>query len=140
MNTWSPRSPMQMSRQASHLIDLLIGSFGGRGRGQSALFLPESWILVAGDMCSDLEIPLLDRDRPDPVGDYLAGLDRLAELPVRVDRRSPGPQSRAHEYSHSMSVRRHDRPGQARVVLGIRPRLAPDLRAGRRGCPGAAGG
>ena len=51
--------------------------------GHSAVFFPESGTLVAGDMCSDIEIPLLDLDQADPLGDYLAGLDRLAELPVR---------------------------------------------------------
>jgi hydroxyacylglutathione hydrolase len=56
--------------------------------GHSAVFFPESGTLVAGDMCSDIEIPLLDLDQADPIGDYLAGLDRLAELPV--DRVIPG--------------------------------------------------
>lgn len=52
--------------------------------GHSAVFLPDSGILVAGDMCSDIEIPLLDLDQPDPVGDYRAGLRLLADLPVRL--------------------------------------------------------
>jgi glyoxylase-like metal-dependent hydrolase (beta-lactamase superfamily II) len=56
--------------------------------GHSAVFFPESGTLVAGDMCSDIEIPLLDLDQADPIGDYLAGLDRLARLPV--DRLIPG--------------------------------------------------
>lgn len=55
----------------------------GHAPGHSAVFLPGEGILVAGDMCSDLEIPLLDPDRPDPVGDYLAALDLFAELPVQ---------------------------------------------------------
>jgi len=56
--------------------------------GHSAVFFPEIGTLVAGDMCSDIEIPLLDLDQADPIGDYLMGLDRLAELPV--DRVIPG--------------------------------------------------
>jgi glyoxylase-like metal-dependent hydrolase (beta-lactamase superfamily II) len=36
--------------------------------------------LVAGDMLSDLEVPLLDLESTDPVGDYITGLDRLAEV------------------------------------------------------------
>ena len=51
--------------------------------GHSAVFLPESGTLVAGDMCSDIEIPLLDVDQADPVGDYLAALDLLGALPVQ---------------------------------------------------------
>ena len=50
----------------------------GHAPGHGALFLPDSGVLVAGDMCSDIEIPLLDLDAPDPVGDYRAGLELLA--------------------------------------------------------------
>jgi hydroxyacylglutathione hydrolase len=56
--------------------------------GHSAVFFPQIGTLVAGDMCSDIEIPLLDLDQADPIGDYQEGLDRLAELPV--DRVIPG--------------------------------------------------
>jgi len=52
----------------------------GHAPGHGAVFLPEPGVLVAGDMCSDVEIPLLDGDTPDPVGDYRAGLERLAAL------------------------------------------------------------
>jgi hydroxyacylglutathione hydrolase len=46
--------------------------------GHAALFLPEARVLVAGDMLSDVEVPLLDLDAKDPLGDYARGLDRLA--------------------------------------------------------------
>jgi hydroxyacylglutathione hydrolase len=52
----------------------------GHAPGHGAVFLPETGVLVAGDMCSDIEMPLLDLDTPDPVGDYRAGLERLAAL------------------------------------------------------------
>jgi len=52
----------------------------GHAPGHGAVFLPEAGVLVAGDMCSDVEIPLLDLDTPDPVRDYRAGLERLAAL------------------------------------------------------------
>ncbi len=53
--------------------------------GHGALFLPETGVLVAGDMCSDIEIPLLDNGAADPFGGYRAGLGALAALPgVRV--------------------------------------------------------
>lgn len=55
----------------------------GHAPGHSGVFLPDEGVLIAGDMCSDLEIPLLDTDQPDPLGDYQAGLDLLAALPVR---------------------------------------------------------
>ena len=42
-------------------------------------------MLIAGDMCSDMEIPLLDGESADPFGDYRQGLGVLASLPgVRV--------------------------------------------------------
>jgi hydroxyacylglutathione hydrolase len=52
--------------------------------GHGALFLPGSGVLIAGDMLSDLEIPLLSADVTDPVGRYRAGLELLAGLDVRV--------------------------------------------------------
>lgn len=46
--------------------------------GHSALLLPDVGVLIAGDMLSDIEIPLLDDDAADPVGDYREALDPLA--------------------------------------------------------------
>jgi hydroxyacylglutathione hydrolase len=48
--------------------------------GHGAIFLPETGTLLAGDMLSDLEIPLLYAGEGDPVGRYRAGLERLAGL------------------------------------------------------------
>jgi hydroxyacylglutathione hydrolase len=48
--------------------------------GHGAVFLPGSGVLVAGDMCSDIEMPLLDMDAADPLGDYRTGLTRLAAV------------------------------------------------------------
>jgi hydroxyacylglutathione hydrolase len=55
----------------------------GHAPGHGAVFLPDTGVLIAGDMCSDMEIPLLDLESGDPAGDYRAGLSRLAALPVR---------------------------------------------------------
>jgi len=60
----------------------LVVTHQAHAPGHSAVFFPGSGTLVAGDMCSDIEIPLLDLDQADPISDYLAGLDRLSELPV----------------------------------------------------------
>ena len=49
--------------------------------GHGAVFLPETGVLVAGDMCSDVEIPLLDLTAMDPLGDYRLGLQQLAGVP-----------------------------------------------------------
>ena len=53
----------------------------GHAPGHGAVFLPESGVLIAGDMCSDVEIPLLDTDAADPLGDYRTGMQRLASAP-----------------------------------------------------------
>ncbi len=65
--------------------------------GHGALYLPGPGVLLAGDMCSDIEIPLLDLDRAaldstapdstgpgggaDPFRAYRAGLGLLAGIP-----------------------------------------------------------
>jgi glyoxylase-like metal-dependent hydrolase (beta-lactamase superfamily II) len=46
--------------------------------GHAALLIEERGVLVAGDMLSDVLIPMLNFMAPDPIGDYLAAL-RLLE-------------------------------------------------------------
>jgi hydroxyacylglutathione hydrolase len=53
----------------------------GHAPGHGAVFLPGTGVLIAGDMCSDIEIPLLDTVAADPLGDYRAGVGRLAAVP-----------------------------------------------------------
>jgi len=52
----------------------------GHAQGHAALFIEDPGVLVAGDMLSDVFVPMLDLygDAADPVEDYLAGL-RLIE-------------------------------------------------------------
>jgi hydroxyacylglutathione hydrolase len=52
----------------------------GHAPGHAAIFLPDAGVLAAGDMCSDIEVPLLDLEATDPLGDYRAGLELLAGL------------------------------------------------------------
>lgn len=59
-------------------------SHAAHARPHTALWLPEAGVLVAGDLLSDVEIPLLDLTADDPVGDYLAALHLLAALPASV--------------------------------------------------------
>jgi hydroxyacylglutathione hydrolase len=58
----------------------LVVTHDGHAPGHSAVFLPGTGTLIAGDMLSDVEIPLLDLAEPDPLGDYRTGLQRLAAL------------------------------------------------------------
>jgi len=47
--------------------------------GHAAVLLADRGVLLAGDMLSDVLIPLLDPRRPGQVGAYEAALDRLGE-------------------------------------------------------------
>lgn len=49
--------------------------------GHGGVFLPEAGVLVAGDMLSDIEVPLPDLAAADPFGGYGTGLDLLAAVP-----------------------------------------------------------
>jgi glyoxylase-like metal-dependent hydrolase (beta-lactamase superfamily II) len=59
----------------------LIYAHDAHAPGHGAVFLPDSGVLIAGDMCSDAEIPLLDLDSADPFGGYREGLRVLADVP-----------------------------------------------------------
>jgi hydroxyacylglutathione hydrolase len=57
----------------------------GHASGHGAVFLPDSGVLIAGDMCSDIEMPfVVDPGEPetfmDQLRDYRAGLSRLAAV------------------------------------------------------------
>ena len=59
--------------------------------GHAALLIEESGVLVAGDMLSDILIPMLDlRGSADPVGDYLSALRLLEDATRDVDVVIPG--------------------------------------------------
>lgn len=55
----------------------------GHAPGHASLHLPGDGVLVAGDMLSDVEVPLLD-DTDGAVDDYRRSLRRLADLSARV--------------------------------------------------------
>jgi glyoxylase-like metal-dependent hydrolase (beta-lactamase superfamily II) len=57
--------------------------------GHAALLVEEQRVLVAGDMLSDVLVPMLG-DEGDPVADYLAGLLVLEGLADQVDVVVPG--------------------------------------------------
>ena len=63
-------------------IFLVTGGASGIGAAICrAVAAPETGVLIAGDMCSDIEIPLLDRTSADPFRGYRVGLDLLASAP-----------------------------------------------------------
>jgi hydroxyacylglutathione hydrolase len=76
--------------------------------GHGALFMPDSGVLVAGDMCSDIEIPLPNMEAAeasDPFGDYRNGLGLLASQPgVRVVVPGHGHVGDAAEFSRRVAA------------------------------------
>lgn len=59
--------------------------------GHAALLIEECRVLIAGDMLSDLLIPMLDLNgSADPVADYLAALELFANVADDVDIVIPG--------------------------------------------------
>ncbi|WP_336706110.1 MBL fold metallo-hydrolase [Oerskovia sp. USHLN155] len=56
---------------------VLVVEHQAHAPGHGALVLPDAGVIVVGDMLSDVEVPLLDLESPDPVGEYRAGLDVL---------------------------------------------------------------
>ena len=53
--------------------------------GHAALLIEDRGVLVAGDMLSDVLIPMLDLSTADPIGDYLAALRLLDAVADEVD-------------------------------------------------------
>jgi glyoxylase-like metal-dependent hydrolase (beta-lactamase superfamily II) len=59
--------------------------------GHAALLIEERGVLIAGDMLSDVLIPMLSMDdTADPIEDYLAGLRLLEDVAGDVDALVPG--------------------------------------------------
>jgi glyoxylase-like metal-dependent hydrolase (beta-lactamase superfamily II) len=58
--------------------------------GHAALLIEERGVLVAGDMLSDVLIPILNFMAPDPIEDYLAALQLLETAARGVDVVVPG--------------------------------------------------
>ncbi len=58
--------------------------------GHAALLIEERGVLVAGDMLSDVLIPMLDLNAADPIEDYLAALRLIEGVAEDVDVLVPG--------------------------------------------------
>lgn len=58
--------------------------------GHAALLIAERGVLVAGDMLSDVLVPMLDLDAEDPTGDYLAALQLFESVAGEVEAVVPG--------------------------------------------------
>jgi glyoxylase-like metal-dependent hydrolase (beta-lactamase superfamily II) len=79
----TPGIPVERERGIPHKVQ--------DGAGHAALLLEDRGVLVAGDMLSDVLIPLLDfNDTADPIEDYLAALQLLEGAADDVDVFVPG--------------------------------------------------
>ena len=93
--------------------------------GHAAVLLADRGVLLAGDMLSDVLIPLLDPRRPDQVGAYETALDRLGEAARNVDVVVPGhgavaegPEVAARlaaDHAYIDALRRGEEPVDARL-------------------------
>ena len=101
--------------------------------GHAAVLLADRGVLLAGDMLSDVLIPLLDPRRPDQVGAYETALDRLGEAASHIEVLVPGhgavaegPEVAARlaaDHAYIDALRRGEEPVDARLEsrLALRP-------------------
>jgi glyoxylase-like metal-dependent hydrolase (beta-lactamase superfamily II) len=101
--------------------------------GHAALFVEERGVLVAGDMLSDVLVPMLDlHGGADPIGEYLAALRRLEEVAGPAEVVVPGHGSVGRAGEARVRIER-DRA----YVLALRDGRAPrDPRIGPSARPG----
>jgi glyoxylase-like metal-dependent hydrolase (beta-lactamase superfamily II) len=95
--------------------------------GHAAILLADRGVLLAGDMLSDVLIPLFDSQQEDQIGAYETALDRLAEVIDRVDVAVPGhgavaegPEIAARlaaDRAYVEALRRGDEPLDARLEV-----------------------
>lgn len=100
--------------------------------GHAALLIADRGVLVAGDMLSDILIPILNAMSPTPIDDYLAGLQLLEDASEGVDVVIPGHGS----VGDAVELRRRiaeDRAYLAALRDGVEP---DDSRLGASAKPG----
>jgi glyoxylase-like metal-dependent hydrolase (beta-lactamase superfamily II) len=93
--------------------------------GHAAVLLADRGVLLAGDMLSDVLIPLLDPRRPGQVDAYETALDRLGEAARHVDVVVPGHGTVAEgaevearlaaDHAYIDALRRGEEPADARL-------------------------
>jgi glyoxylase-like metal-dependent hydrolase (beta-lactamase superfamily II) len=95
--------------------------------GHAAILLADRGVLLAGDMLSDVLIPLFDSRQEDQIGAYENALDRLAEVIDWVDVAVPGHGAVAEgleiaarlaaDRAYVEALRRGDEPVDARLEV-----------------------
>ena len=65
--------------------EVLVIEHQGHAFGHAALLIPDRGVLIAGDMLSDVLVPMPDlHENPTAIEDYLAGLDLLEEASAGI--------------------------------------------------------
>lgn len=108
--------------------------------GHAAMLLADAGVLVAGDMLSDVEIPLLDTEAVDQCATYLAALELLQQLTKdRADVLVPGhgTVARGAEIDARIAADRSYVEAIARGIEPHDPRIGPDARYGQDWLPQA---
>lgn len=110
--------------------------------GHAALLIEERGVLVAGDMLSNVLIPMLDLNSADPIEDYLAALRLLEGVADDVDVLIPGhgsvggaDQVRARIEQDSAYVH-----ASRDAHVPSDPRVGPSPRSARIGCQACMNG
>ncbi len=105
--------------------------------GHAAVLLADHGVLLAGDMLSDILIPILDARRPGQVGAWAAALDRLDEAARHADVLIPGhgAVARGPEVTARLAADRAYIDALQRGHDPADPRLAPDSPHGRDWLP-----
>jgi glyoxylase-like metal-dependent hydrolase (beta-lactamase superfamily II) len=83
-------TPLAASRVPWRGPTVRVVEHRGHAPGHAALLIEDHAVLVAGDMLSDVEIPLLDLDADDPLGDYEDALRVLEQVCASVSTVVPG--------------------------------------------------
>nr|WP_246401966.1 MBL fold metallo-hydrolase [Jiangella mangrovi] len=100
--------------------------------GHAALLVEESGVLAAGDMLSDVFVPMLDVSTADPIGDYLATLDLFEGVADGVAAVVPGHGSvgGAEEFRARIDLDRAYVEALRGGGGGDDPRIGPSVREG----------
>jgi len=109
--------------------------------GHAALLLPDRGVLVAGDMLSDVLVPILNAMAPDPVGDYLTGLRSIEDATTGDELVIPGHGSVgsglreriAQDRAYLEALRDRREPEDARIGAAAKPgwEFVSELHAGQ---------